>query len=87
MNFGIITDIQTPALSFHFGIAADQTLLQYDIKQICIGTDDGIFNDGMIDCGIIAYGNIGADNGIFDLAVLPDTHRRYEDDIIKTMFL
>ena len=78
---GIIADVEAAVHTFHFGIAADKGIAEYDLVEIGISADDRILDDGMVQGGVFADSHIGTDDRIADIAAFGNIYRRDDDRI------
>ena len=81
--FGIVAYIEALAEAAHVGIVTYNRRIKYHLFQFGIGTDDRILNDRRIYSGELANGDIGANDGIADIATFGNVYRLYNNRSIE----
>ena len=86
IDLGIVADIEAPGFALYFGITAYQGMGEDDIVEVGKRPDDGIFEDGIVDAGLFADGNVWTDDGVADVAAGCDTDGLNDDGIFELVF-
>lgn len=68
----IVTDVQTLAEAFDSCIVSDDRLLKHNAVDFGKIADDAFLYYGLIDNGVVSNADAGADDGVFDFAILSD---------------
>jgi hypothetical protein len=82
VNIGIVANVECSCFSPDHRVAANERVIQNDINQVRKRPDNGIFNDGVINVGVLTNCCIGPDDGIFDHAAFADAHRLNKNRVL-----